>query len=160
MLQRLIALLLLVVYTITGTSIMPAAMAFAAGVDGSHSVYVAQSEQGLRLTLHHSQDSVYTPAVDDHATALARVLVRMCKASEEGDHQMVTAQVDSGTRSSLEDMVRQMKQPAADELVAVLPLFMCVDLPAIEARSTPVPAAVEVARPTMLPQLACVRLLI
>ncbi len=90
--QRIIALVLLVAYAITGTSVMPAMVAIAASMDGSHAVIVQQSEQGLQLTLHHRSNE-YTPRVADHCNALAKIIVSMCGASEEGDHQMSTAHV-------------------------------------------------------------------
>lgn len=90
--QRIIALVLLVAYAITGTSVMPAVVSLAAWVDGSHAVIVQQSEQGLQVTLHHRSNE-YTPRVSDHCNALAKVIVSMCAASEEGDHQMSTAHV-------------------------------------------------------------------
>lgn len=95
--QRLIACLLLMAYAITGTSIIPAAMALMAWMDGGHSVRVVQSETGTRVTLHHNSDD-YTPDVEDHSSPLARVLVSLCSASDSGDHQMTTSSIEAGTR--------------------------------------------------------------
>lgn len=92
--QRLIALALLVAYAITGTSVMPAMVAMAAWMDGSHSVVVAPSEEGMQVTLHHRKDQ-YTPRVSDHDNSLTKLLVSMCRASDAGDHQMSTAHVTS-----------------------------------------------------------------
>lgn len=105
--QRLIALALLVAYAITGTSVMPAMVAMAAWIDGSHSVVVAQSEEGMEVTLHHRKDQ-YTPRVSDHDNSLTKLLVSMCKASDAGDHQMRTAHVSSN--ANIRDAVERQIQ--------------------------------------------------
>ncbi|MDZ4288984.1 MAG: hypothetical protein U0984_13540, partial [Prosthecobacter sp.] len=51
--QRFIAFVLLMAYTITGTSALPAVLTCIASIDGSHAVFVTQSPQGTRLMLHH-----------------------------------------------------------------------------------------------------------
>lgn len=121
--QRFIAFMLLMAYTITGTSVMPAAMALGAWIDGSHSVLVSPSENGLRLTLHHRRDA-YTPEVNDHHNALARVLVRLCKASDAGDHQLVAAQFDSSARGERVDMARATKEAPPVNLAATWQLTL------------------------------------
>jgi hypothetical protein len=100
--QRLIASLLLTAYAVTGTSIMPAALALMAWMDGGHSVRVVQSETGTRVTLHHNSDD-YTPDVEDHSSTLARVLVSLCSASDSGDHQMTSSSIEAGTRLEREE---------------------------------------------------------
>lgn len=103
--QRIIALVLLVAYAITGTSVMPAVVSLAAWVDGSHAVIVQQSEQGMKVTLHHRSDC-FTPRLADHENTLAKILVSMCSASQEGDHQMSVAHVTAST-GLRDDMVRR-----------------------------------------------------
>lgn len=97
--QRSIALVLLVAYAITGTSLVPALASFAAMLDGSHMVMVRQSEQGTRLTLLH-ESANYTPRVDDHGGALARLVVSMCAASDTGSHELDSSHISA--RSSAE----------------------------------------------------------
>ena len=96
--QRSIALVLLVAYAITGTSIVPALASFAAMLDGSHTVMVQQSEQGTRLTLLHERTH-YTPRVDDHGGALARLVVSMCVASDTGSHELDSSHISSNSRA-------------------------------------------------------------
>jgi hypothetical protein len=89
--HRLIAALLLLAYASTGTSLMPAVMAMAAELEGSHESRVRLGENGAQVVLHHRQ-SDFTPDVNDHRRGLARVLVSLCQSDREGDHQMTTAQ--------------------------------------------------------------------
>lgn len=107
--QRLIASLLLMAYAITGTSIMPAAMALMAWMDGGHSVMVVQSETGTRVTLHHRSDD-YTPDIEDHRSPLARVLVSICSASDSGDHQMTSSSIEAGTRLERDEQGSTVKK--------------------------------------------------
>ena len=96
LLQRLTALMLLMAYTVTGTSVMPAMMALAAWMDGEHEVVISQSESGTSVTLHHVEGS-YTPDVEDHQKMLGKFLVSFCRAAVEGDHQMKASRCDSRT---------------------------------------------------------------
>jgi hypothetical protein len=89
--RRFIATLLLLTYVSTGTSMVPAVMAMAAELEGSHESRVRLGESGAQVVLHHRQ-SEFTPAVNDHVRGLARVLVSLCQSDREGDHQMTTAQ--------------------------------------------------------------------
>jgi hypothetical protein len=107
--QRLIASLLLMAYAITGTSVMPAALALMASMDGGHSVSVVQSETGTRVVLHHRSDE-YTPEIEDHRSPLARVLVSICSASDSGDHQMTSSSIEAGTRLEREQQGSQVKK--------------------------------------------------
>lgn len=115
--HRFIALLLLMAYTVTGTSVLPAVMAGVAGLDGGHVVLVAQSEHGTRLTLHH-RDHEFTPSVTDHEGALARTLVSLCHASESGDHQFNSTRADTGTRVERDAAACAVKQAPAVNLAA------------------------------------------
>lgn len=154
--QRLIASLVLMAYTITGTAIMPAVMAFAAWVDGSHTVMVSQSAEGTQLTLHH-QSGAYTPSVEDHQTALARAIVSLCKASDGGDHQLKSGQIDTttqGARENKQDAVKRVPQinlPQTCELLlsfqfptsATMRPSSYPDLPVIQQGISPMLAAVQ-----------------
>lgn len=107
--QRLIALVLLMAYTITGTALLPAVLTLGAAIDGSHAVIVSQSDHGTQLTLHHRHHE-FTPAVRDHEHALARILVCFCSAAESGDHQFNSTQADTGNRDEGDALVRSLKQ--------------------------------------------------
>jgi len=106
--QRLIALLLLMAYTITGTSIMPAALALAAWVEGSHAVMIRQTDAGTSVTLHHRRGT-YTPDVSDHQSSLAKVLVSFCRSSEAGDHQLSVSRCVSTTTTYRETLEKCIK---------------------------------------------------
>lgn len=157
--QRFIALVLLMAYTITGTSVMPAAIALAAWIDGSHSLVVSQSESGVRLTLHHSS-SAYTPEVADHQNTLARVLVSFCKASDAGDHQLVSAQFDSSTDSEREDITRATKEAPKENLAGTFHLTLIAIQPARDTIHTSGYKEPPVGRPGISSMLDTVRLLI
>lgn len=96
--QRFTALILLMVYAITGTSLMPAMMLMLATFDGSHAIQVRQSDQGTQLLLHHKVGD-YTPQVCDHQNTLAKFIVSMCRPNTEGDHKMISAHVASSVNS-------------------------------------------------------------
>lgn len=117
--HRLIALLLLMAYTITGTSVLPAMVAVLAVVDGGHEVLVGQTEGGVRLTLHH-RPGEYTPCVADHHNALARVLVSLCRSSQQGDHQIASTRFESTTDGGKKSLARAVKRPAPVNTVATL----------------------------------------
>ena len=91
--RRPIAALLLLTYLVTGTSFVPGLIAAAAALDGSHSVMVGKSSVGLSLTLRHRSGD-YTPAINDHSSSLAKVLVAMTKSSGIGDHTLSTQQLE------------------------------------------------------------------
>lgn len=117
--QRLIALLLLVAYATTGTSLLPATVAVLAALDGGHEVLIGQTENGVRLTLHHRPDD-YTPCVADHHSALARVLVRLCSSSQQGDHQLASSRFESTADSEKKCLARVSKRPAPVNMAATL----------------------------------------
>lgn len=104
---RIIATILLVAYAMTGTSVMPAMISMAAWIDGSHSVLVAESEQGTQLILHH-RSHCYTPRLADHDHTLTKILVSMCTASDSGDHQMKSVHVTE--TANLHDAVKRTVQ--------------------------------------------------
>jgi len=96
--QRFIALMLLMAYTITCTSVMPAAMALAAWIDGSHQSFVRMGESGAQIVLHHRLHE-YTPKVSDHRGRLAQMLVRLSCQDQNGDHQLITEQLAASSSS-------------------------------------------------------------
>lgn len=118
-LQRLIALLLLMAYTITGTSALPAAIAVLAAVDGGHEVLIGQTENGVRVTLHH-RPGEYTPCLADHHHALTRALVSLCRSSGQGDHQLSSARFETNAESEKKSLAHAAKQPAPVNTAATL----------------------------------------
>jgi hypothetical protein len=154
--QRLIAFVVLMAYAITGTAIMPAVMALAAWVDGSHTVMVSQSAEGTQLTLHH-RTGAYTPSVGDHQSPLARAIVSLCKASDGGDHQLKSGQIDTttqGARESQQDAVKRTPQINLTETCELLLSFQFPtsammrpssypDLPVIQQGISPMLATVQ-----------------
>ena len=117
--QRLSACLLLMAYAITGTSLVPAVIAVAAGMEGSHAVQVAESAHGIRVTLHHTQASGYTPCIEDHTTTVARLLVSFSNRSEGGDHQITTT--ESSASVSMEGQGRTLKVRKAEQPAIACP---------------------------------------
>ncbi len=101
--RRFIATLLLLTYVSSGTSLVPAVMAMAAELEGSHESRVRLGDSGAQVVLHHRQ-SEFTPAVNDHVRGLARVLVSLCQSDREGDHQMTTAQLGGLTGVEREEI--------------------------------------------------------
>lgn len=118
-LHRIIAALLLMAYAVTGTSLVPGAMAALADLEGSHQGLISIGRGETRVILHHTSD--FTPAVGDHQHCLARFIVRFCRADQEGDHQMTTA----GVVGSLDE-----KRPEAGRIRSVHEL---TNLPATDA---------------------------
>lgn len=156
--QRIIALVLLVAYAITGTSVIPAMVSLAAWLDGSHAVVVQQSEQGLQVTLHHRSDH-YTPRLADHENTLAKILVSMCSASEEGDHQMSTAHVTANASLRADGGQKvQTTQPLNAQETQLLALSIL--WPAREVIRECIVQDTHEQKQQRRPMLACVRLLI
>lgn len=157
--QRLIASVVLMAYAITGTAIMPAAMALAAWVDGSHTVMVSQSAEGTQLTLHH-RTGAYTPSIQDHQTALARVIVSLCKASDGGDHQLKSGRIDrttQGARESQQDAIKRTPQINLTETCELLLSFQFPTSAMMRSSSYP---DLPVIQQGISPMLATVQLLI
>lgn len=156
---RFIASLVLMAYAITGTAIMPAAMALVAWMDGSHSVLISQSEEGTQLTLHHRQDA-FTPAVEDHQNALTRAIVSLCRASEGGDHQLKSGRIDassSNSRGSSEDVVKRVPEL---NVIQTTELLLSFRFPA-SVMTRPLPVVdLSVTTTSLAPLLATVQLLI
>ncbi|MES2598202.1 MAG: hypothetical protein V4662_22905 [Verrucomicrobiota bacterium] len=120
LLKRLTGLLLLLAHAITGTSALPAITTLAADLEGSHAVMVSQGEQGTQIVLHHRPHE-YTPEVDDHSNAIARVLVRLCNTSHEGDHRLSTEALSSGLTEETVKQVRAKKQTECDSFITCKP---------------------------------------
>lgn len=157
--QRLIAFVLLMAYAITGTAIMPAAMAFAAWLDGSHSVLVSQSEEGTQLTLHHRQNE-FTPTVADHQNTLARVLVSFCKASEGGDHQLKSGYIDTTSKNERESHQDVIKRTPPLNLTETCDLLLSFLFPASATLRPLSYPDIPVNHLGITPMLATVQLLI
>ena len=92
--NRFTALLLLVAYAITGTSVMTAAAAMLADLDGSHEMIVLESDQSTQIVLHH-REGAETPEVADHVNASLRVLVCFCREDQNGDHHFSSVHLTS-----------------------------------------------------------------
>ena len=118
--QRLITLVLLMAYAITGTSVFPAVMVMAATYDGSHSVQISCSDKGTTVTLKHSRDS-FTPDVADHSNSLARALVSLCNDANSGDHQLSCAQFQFNAGAERESIDRVTQIEPFIEFAAVCP---------------------------------------
>ncbi len=160
LLQRLTALMLLMAYTVTGTSVMPAMMALAAWMDGEHEVVISQSESGTSVTLHHV-DGSYTPDVEDHQKMLGKFLVSFCRAAGEGDHQMKASRCDSRTGTQRESLEKITQSPAEINLTATLQLISAQFNPSRDdTRRSMHGAETPPGKHGAMPMLAKVRLLI
>ncbi len=157
---RLTALLLLMAYVISGTSVMPGSIALAAGIEGSHAVYVSESEHGTRVMLHHTRESGYTPCVGDHRTALARLIVSLSNRSPQGDHQIVSAQCDSGPNVERQKAAREATPTGAVQPAPARPHVPRHHLFPPARRMAAGPAAPEYIRPHALTLLAGVQMVI
>lgn len=116
LLQRLTGLLLLAAHAIVGTSVLPALTTLAADIEGSHAVMVSQGELGTQVVLQH-RDQVYTPNVADHDDAMTRMIVRMCRSTEEGDHKLSSHSLSSGLAGEKENLARSKRQAADSEFI-------------------------------------------
>lgn len=88
--QRLTALMLFWAYGLTGTSLVPAALAWLADLDDSHQLIVSEAgPDHTQLILHHRK-GVYTPEAGDHGHLLSHVIVRLCSRTAPGDHLLAT----------------------------------------------------------------------
>lgn len=110
-------------YAITGTSVFPAVMVLAAGIDGSHSVQITYSDTGTTVTLKHRRDS-FTPEVADHTNSLARALVSLCNDVNSGDHQLSCAQFQFNAGAERETIDRVTQVEPFIELVDVCPFYL------------------------------------
>jgi hypothetical protein len=86
--HRIIAALLLMAYAVTGTSLIPGAVAALADLEGSHQGLISIGRGETRVILHHTSE--FTPEVGDHQHCLARFIVRFCQTDQSGDHQMTS----------------------------------------------------------------------
>ena len=107
-LKRITALLLLVAYAITGTSVLTATAAALVDLDGSHELRVQESDHSTQLVLHHRQGNV-TAKVADHPNASLRVLVCFCHEDQNGDHHFTAAHV---TDTACTEVHESMTQPS------------------------------------------------
>lgn len=106
--QRLICLGLLLAYAVAGTAIVPAAVLTLATVDGGHATFVNESSEGTQLILHH-RPSHRTPKVGDHASAAARLVVRLCRPADEGDHLVISPHVTGKITTASDKEMRQLQ---------------------------------------------------
>ena len=131
--QRFIALVLLVAYAITGTSLLPACLSLAAVVDGSHTVQVRQSEQGTTLTLLHHRAN-YTPRVNDHNNSVARLIVSVCAVSAEGSHELSSSRINAVSFAQTDAETREVKNNPQLNLQDTLALVLSSKPQARETR--------------------------
>jgi hypothetical protein len=84
-LNRFSALLLLLAYAITGTPVLKASSAMLADLDGSHEMFVLESDQITQIVLH-PREGAETLEVADHINASLRILLCFCGEDQNGDH--------------------------------------------------------------------------
>lgn len=129
--QRLICLMLLAAFAVSGTSIGSAALLLMAELDGSHAVLVNESQAGTCLTLRHRQGE-FTPRVCDHSTRLARLVVRLCRSNPAGDHNLVTSHlagmIDDGNELKREASTAPVPNDQATLLLTAANLWTARDL--------------------------------
>jgi hypothetical protein len=116
MCQRLLGLLLLAVYSVTGTSAFSAVVAAAALAEGSHSVVVAQDATGTRVLLRH-RSGAFTPKICDHRSSLARAVVTLCQKDAAGDHRFSAGHLSSNVSRECDGQgssVKEIAAPSAD----------------------------------------------
>lgn len=92
--NRFIAGLLLGVYILTGTAVVPALVTLTAALDGGHDLRVELSETGTRLTLIH-QAGHFTPAITDHSNPASRAVVGLCRNDQAGNHEFKSSSLSS-----------------------------------------------------------------
>lgn len=130
-LHRLIALMLLVSFTGTGTAAVPALVSLVAAICGGHSVLVSQSAGGAQVVLHH-QAGCFTPQAADHTSGLIRGIVRMCEPDLAGDHCLSAARITSGYERAGEEALslqaREGAQPILAQIVSSLTLTRAATL--------------------------------
>ena len=99
--QRLMMMFLLMAYAMSGTAVLPAALALVAEWDSSHQVLVQHGHGHTEVVLHHRQ-GCFTPLVSDHCQLVARALARITNHDGDGDHSLfqdrvtATAELRSG----------------------------------------------------------------
>ncbi len=111
-LNRFTALLLLLAYAITGTSVMTASAAMLADLDGSHEMIVLESDQITQIVLHH-RVGAETPEVADHVNASLRVLVCFCREDQNGDHHFSSVHLTSVASSERHLVAEEVIQPVS-----------------------------------------------
>lgn len=160
-LQRSIALLLLMAYTIVGTSALPAALVLIASLDEGHEVQIGQVEGGVRLTLHHRPDE-YTPCLEDHRNTFARFLVSLSRAGGQGDHQITSSRFESNVEPDKKTLAHMVKQPVPVNLVATSKLeqFLADHARATSRLGTTPPAPDTVHVPAVRQVLSKVQMLV
>ncbi|MES2598216.1 MAG: hypothetical protein V4662_22975 [Verrucomicrobiota bacterium] len=161
LLQRLIALLLLAAYTVSGTSALPAVLVLVASLEGSHEVLIGQVDGSVSLTLHHRPDE-YTPCVEDHQSASARVLVSLCRSSGQGDHQITSTRFDTNAEREKETLASLSKQPLSVNQSATFQLEQLLTdrarATSRQGKTTPVPVTAH--EPALRPALSTVQMLV
>ena len=95
MFHRFLAILLLVAYASTGTSMFSVAIWSLAVIDGSHGIQVCETEHGTCIRLHHSEAD-FTPNVADHPSGLGQFVVSLCSETDHGDHTYSAAHLTTG----------------------------------------------------------------
>jgi hypothetical protein len=160
--QRTIATLLLGVYTLTGTSALPALATFLARLDGGHNVSVTHSRSGTHLSLQHQQSDITLTSTEHHTTA-GRLVTRFCKNNTSGTHELDSEQL-SPNLSMDRDLKKEAEQAPSPSLNHNASLALTiVTLPPMSASPSScqsLAAAQHVARPSQWPMTATVQLLL
>jgi len=116
-LNRFTAHLLLVAYAIPGTSVMTALAAILAELDGSHEIFVLESDQITQIVLHHHKGAK-TPEVDDHVNASLRVWVFFCREDQNDDHHLSSVHLSSVASAECHLVAKELIHPVSIDLEA------------------------------------------
>jgi hypothetical protein len=93
MFHRFLAILLLVAYASTGTSMFSLAMWSLAVIDGSHAIQVCETEHGTCIRLHHSEAD-FTPNVADHPSPSGQLVVSLCSEIRSRRSHLLSGALD------------------------------------------------------------------
>ena len=111
-LNRFSALLLLLAYAITGTPVLKASSAMLADLDGSHEMFVLESDQITQIVLH-PREGAETLEVADHINASLRILLCFCGEDQNGDHHFSSVHLTSVAFAERHLVVEEVIQPVS-----------------------------------------------
>ena len=92
--RRFIALLLFSAYTLTGTMVLPATIAWLGAVGGEHEVSVEMNVLGVSVTLIHASKP-QTSVMVHHQNTASCVATSICSLDGRGNHQLNARTLDS-----------------------------------------------------------------
>lgn len=108
--RRLIALLLFSAYTLTGTMVLPATIAWLGVVGGEHEVSVEMNDLGVSVTLIHASKP-QTSVMVHHQNTASCVATSICGLDGRGNHQLNARTLDSMLTSERELSITIEKAP-------------------------------------------------